>query len=72
MPDDAEGQYFMATLRGKSVAALGSNPVEGVPPHWNTYISVESADPKFDLAQTQSLLASSGGKNIEVIEDLEA
>ena len=44
MPDDADGQYFMATLRGKEVAALGSNPVEGVPPHWNTYITVESAD----------------------------
>ena len=44
MPNDADGQYFMATLRGKNVAALGSNPVEGVPPHWNTYITVESAD----------------------------
>jgi predicted enzyme related to lactoylglutathione lyase len=44
MPEDSDGQYFMATLRGKNVAAIGSNPVEGVPPHWNTYITVESAD----------------------------
>jgi predicted enzyme related to lactoylglutathione lyase len=44
MPEDADGRYFMATLRGKNVAAIGSNPVEGVPPHWNTYITVESAD----------------------------
>ena len=31
----------MATLRGKEVAALGSQPMEGVPPVWNTYITVE-------------------------------
>lgn len=44
MPEGSDGQYFMATLRGKNVAALGSNPVEGIPPVWNTYITVESAD----------------------------
>ncbi len=35
------------------------------------FISIESADPKFDLSQTQTLLTSIGGKNIEVIEDNE-
>jgi predicted enzyme related to lactoylglutathione lyase len=44
MPADSEGEYHMAELDGKSVAALGSQPMEGMPPVWNTYISVESAD----------------------------
>lgn len=44
MPPEADGEYHMATLRGKNVAALGSTPVEGVPPTWNTYITVTSAD----------------------------
>ncbi len=44
MPADQDGEYHMASLRGKEVAALGSQPMEGVPPVWNTYITVESAD----------------------------
>jgi uncharacterized protein len=44
MPPDADGEYHMATLRGKEVAALGSQPMEGVPPTWNTYVTVASAD----------------------------
>jgi predicted enzyme related to lactoylglutathione lyase len=45
MPPDSPGEYFIAQLRGKSVAAIGSQP-EGMPQvaMWNTYISVESAD----------------------------
>lgn len=35
------------------------------------FISIESADPKFNLVQTKTLIESIGGKNIEVIEDLE-
>jgi predicted enzyme related to lactoylglutathione lyase len=44
MPPDSPGEYFIAQLRGKSVAAIGSQP-EGMPQvaMWNTYISVESA-----------------------------
>lgn len=34
-------------------------------------MSVECADPKFNMAQTKALLESTGGKNIEVIEDKE-
>ena len=34
----------MAKLDGHSVAALGPLQGEGMPPHWNCYVSVESAD----------------------------
>jgi predicted enzyme related to lactoylglutathione lyase len=45
MPPDAPGQYFMARIRGKDVAAVGSIP-EGAPQMatWNTYVWVDSAD----------------------------
>ena len=45
MPPDAPGRYFMARIRGKDVAAVGSIP-EGAPQMatWNTYIWVDSAD----------------------------
>lgn len=35
------------------------------------FMSIESADPRFDLNKTKALMESIGGKNIEVIEDLE-
>jgi predicted enzyme related to lactoylglutathione lyase len=45
MPAGAPGHYFMARLRGRVVAAVGSQPRDAMPaPAWNTYISVESAD----------------------------
>ena len=44
MPPDQDGEYHMASLRGKDVAALGSQPMEGAPAVWNTYITVASAD----------------------------
>ena len=45
MPADAPGNYFVATIRGKDVAAIGSQQ-EGSPPQpfWSTYVWVESAD----------------------------
>jgi len=45
MPPDAEAKYFIARLRGRDVAAVGSIP-EAAPPTamWNTYVAVESAD----------------------------
>jgi uncharacterized protein len=36
--------YSMARLDGHSVAALGPLQGEGMPPHWNCYVSVEDAD----------------------------
>jgi predicted enzyme related to lactoylglutathione lyase len=45
MPPDAGAKYFMARIRGKDVAAVGSIP-EAAPQQamWNTYVAVESAD----------------------------
>jgi predicted enzyme related to lactoylglutathione lyase len=45
MPPGSPGKYFIARLRGRDVAAVGSQP-EGGPPTatWNTYVWVESAD----------------------------
>jgi predicted enzyme related to lactoylglutathione lyase len=45
MPADANGQYFIAQLRGRDVAAVGSQPEHAPPiPAWNTYVWVDSAD----------------------------
>jgi uncharacterized protein len=45
MPSDAPGNYFMARLHGRDVAAIGSQPDEAPPtPVWNTYIAVDNAD----------------------------
>lgn len=44
MPAEAPGEYYMAELGGKSVAALGSQPTEGAPAAWNTYVTVQSTD----------------------------
>ena len=45
LPPDAPGKYFLARIRGRDVAAVGSIP-PGRPPQatWNTYVGVESAD----------------------------
>jgi predicted enzyme related to lactoylglutathione lyase len=45
MPPEAPGSYYMARIRGRDAAAVGSQP-EGAPPGamWNTYIQVDSAD----------------------------
>jgi uncharacterized protein len=44
-PPGSPQRYFIAQLRGRDVAGIGSQP-EGAPPTpaWNTYIRVESAD----------------------------
>ena len=45
MPADAPGKYFMARIRGRDAAAVGSQMGEGPQPaKWNTYIQVENAD----------------------------
>jgi predicted enzyme related to lactoylglutathione lyase len=45
MPAGSEAKYFMARIRGKDVAAVGSVP-EAAPPMamWNTYIWTDGAD----------------------------
>ena len=44
---DADGNdavYSMATKNGKHVAAIAPLPMPGIPPHWNTYVTVADAD----------------------------
>ena len=44
---DAAGNdafYSMAKKNGKDVAAIAPLPMPGVPPHWNTYVTVADVD----------------------------
>jgi predicted enzyme related to lactoylglutathione lyase len=56
MPPEAEGKYFVARLRGRDAAAVGSIR-EGAPQAalWNTYVWVDSAD------ETASKVRDAGG-----------
>jgi predicted enzyme related to lactoylglutathione lyase len=42
VPDN--GVYSMAQKNGKDVAAIAGIPMPGVPPHWNTYVTVADVD----------------------------
>src|ERR1700729_1148035 len=49
MPDDPSGEYFVARLRGRDVAAVGTRPADSGSGEegssgWNTYVAVGSAD----------------------------
>ena len=46
MPGDPPGRYFVARLRGRDIAGIGSQPAgDASAPHaWSTYVSVASAD----------------------------
>jgi hypothetical protein len=46
MPGDPPGSYYVARLRGRDVAGVGSVPPRGAAPTpvWNTYVAVDSAD----------------------------
>src|SRR5947207_2401225 len=57
MPPDSDGNYFMCRLRGREVAAVGSQPPESGPPVpvWKTYVWVDSAD------DTSAKVTDSGG-----------
>lgn len=55
---DADGNpafYSMARKNGKDVAAIAPLPMPGVPPHWNTYITV------VDVDATAAQVAGAGG-----------
>jgi predicted enzyme related to lactoylglutathione lyase len=58
MGDPGGAVYSMAKLRGRDVAAiapLGDMAAAGVPPHWNSYVSVADAD------ATSALVEPAGG-----------
>lgn len=46
VPASSPGTYLVAQLRGRDVAAVGSQPPGGTPPvpAWNTYVRVEDAN----------------------------
>ncbi len=46
MPGDPPGQYFVARVRGRDVAGIGSLPKghRVTPPTWGTYVRVDDAD----------------------------
>jgi predicted enzyme related to lactoylglutathione lyase len=63
MPDG--GVYSMATVGGESVGAAGGLPPGApIPPHWNSYVTVESADAT--LARVKEL----GGNVVEEAFDV--
>jgi predicted enzyme related to lactoylglutathione lyase len=51
-PMPGGGEYFVARLRGRDVAAVGGLPPVGGPavPIWNTYVSVDDIGPAADRA----------------------
>lgn len=44
MPDLPSGRYYVARLRGRDVAGIGTRPSEVSETVWNTYVSVQSAE----------------------------
>jgi len=65
MPPGMPGHYFMAQLRGRDVAAIGSMP-PGMPPTpaWMTYIAVDSAD------RTADAVRAAGGTVLQEAFDI--
>jgi predicted enzyme related to lactoylglutathione lyase len=55
MPPESEARYFVARLRGRDVAAVGSIEVAAQAAMWNTYFWVDSAD------ETVSKVREAGG-----------
>lgn len=58
MPGDPPGRYYVATLRGKEVAGIGSLPPRdgSTSPAWNTDVAVESVE------DAESRVARAGGE----------
>ncbi len=51
-PGDPPGQYFVARVKGRDVAGIGSRPSNGPPgATWNTYVRVDSADEAVSAAR---------------------
>jgi predicted enzyme related to lactoylglutathione lyase len=52
MPGDPPGQYYVARVRGRDVAGIGSHPGGSapVPPVWSTYVCVDSAEEAVTMA----------------------
>jgi predicted enzyme related to lactoylglutathione lyase len=42
--EDPDAEYYVARVRNRDVAGIGTAPVAGVPPAWNTYIAVDDIE----------------------------
>jgi predicted enzyme related to lactoylglutathione lyase len=53
IPGDPPGRYYVARLRGRDIAGIGSHVAKDAPPMrtWYTYVSVDSADRAAEQAQ---------------------
>ena len=58
--------YSMAQKNGKDVAAIAPLPMPGVPPHWNTYVTV--ADVDATVAQVPGAGGSTMGDPFDVMD----
>jgi predicted enzyme related to lactoylglutathione lyase len=58
--------YSMARKNGKDVAAIAPLPMPGVPPHWNTYVSVADVDET--AAQVPGAGGSTMGDSFDVMD----
>ncbi len=68
MPSSSGGHYFVAKLRGRDVAAVGSQPDPApATPVWNTYVCVDSAD-----ATTAKVRDAGGSVLVEPFDLLDA
>jgi uncharacterized protein len=65
MPPESEARYFVARLRGRDVAAVGSVEVASQTATWNTYFWVDSAD------ETASKVRDAGGSVLMEPFDIE-
>jgi uncharacterized protein len=65
MPPESEAKYFVARLRGREVAAVGSIEVGPQTATWNTYFWVDSAD------ETASKVRDAGGSVLMEPFDIE-
>jgi predicted enzyme related to lactoylglutathione lyase len=52
MPGDPPGQYFVARLRGRDVAGIGSSPEGSQATQWVTHVRVNNVDESATKAQT--------------------
>jgi uncharacterized protein len=66
MPPEGAGRYYVCTLRGRDVAAIGSGRGGAAPgvPAWGTYIWVDSAE------ETAARAAAAGGRVVAEPLDL--
>lgn len=51
MPGDPPGEYYVARLKGRDVAGIGSQPAGAGPAAWTTYVRVDTVDQAAEAAR---------------------